>query len=120
MQNKSTTGNLTRFNIGWGILLFFVIANIAGHIGLLLFDPGGTDGRALFVTWAALNFLGATMLLIPYRRGERWAWYAAWVVMIPYASIILFNSEFGFIYLAEALLMAVAQSLTYSRFFVTL
>jgi hypothetical protein len=109
VQTKSTG-----FKIGFAILLFIAAGSVLGHIGLLLFDPGGD---VIFLAWAAFNFMAASILIFAYRRGERWAWYVIWVMIIPYALIILFNSEVGPIYLAEAILLAVGQVLAYGSFF---
>lgn len=103
----------TGFKIGWGILLFLSIGNVLGHIGLLIFEP---EPSSIFVAWAAFNLLAATILAIPYRRQERWAWYAIWLMILPYALIIFFNSEIGPIYMGEAVVMVIAQLLTYSTF----
>lgn len=101
------------FKIGWGILMFLSVGNVLGHIGLLIFEP---EPGSIFVAWASLNLLAATILSIPYRRQERWAWYAIWLLILPYTLIIFFNSDVGLIYMGEALVMIVAQLLTYSSF----
>lgn len=108
--------NQTRgFKIGFGILLFFTAGNVFGHLGLLLLERG-----TIFIAWAAFNFLAAAILLIPYRRGKRWAWVAIWAAVVPYALIIFFTTQnFGPIYLAEAGLMTLGQILTYGTFFST-
>jgi hypothetical protein len=103
----------TGFKVGWGILIFFAVGNVLGHIGLLLFDPGGDT---VFLTWAAFNLLAAAILLVPYRRGEVWAWFVIWAFIVPYGLIILFNSEIGPIYLAEAALMVLGQAMTRRAF----
>ena len=102
------------FNIGWGILLFFSIGNVLGHIGLSIFE---SQPSTVFVAWAGMNFLAAGILLIPYRRRERWAWYLIWALIVPYALVILFNQDVGLIYLGEAALMALGQLLTYRTVF---
>ena len=65
------------FKVGWGILLFFSIGNVLGHIGLSIFESQPTT---VFVAWAGFNFLAAGILLIPYRRGEKWAWFIVWAL----------------------------------------
>ena len=102
------------FKIGWGILLFFTIGNVLGHIGLSIFE---SQPSTVFVAWAGMNFLAAGILLIPYRRRERWAWYLIWALIVPYALVILFNQDVGLIYLGEAALMALGQLLTYRTVF---
>jgi hypothetical protein len=64
-----------------------------------------------------MNVLAAGILLIPYRRRERWAWFLVWALVIPYVSVILFNQDVGPIYLAEAALIALGQLLTYRTVF---
>jgi hypothetical protein len=102
------------YKIGHAILIFIAVGNILGHIGLLLFDPGGD---VIFLAWASFNFMAAAILIFPYRNGERWAWYAIWGMVVPYALIIFFNSVQGPIYLAEAILLVAGQLLTYRSFF---
>ena len=102
------------FKIGWGVLLFVSIGNVLGHIGLSIFE---TQPGTVFVAWAGMNFLAAGILLIPYRRRERWAWFLVWALVIPYVSVILFNQDVGPIYLGEAALIALGQLLTYRTVF---
>lgn len=102
------------FKIGWGILLFFSIGNVLGHITLSLIESGPPT---VFIAWAGFNFLAAGILLIPYRREEKWAWFIIWALVVPYALVILFNQGIGPIYLGEAALMALGQILTYRTFF---
>ena len=112
-SENSVLKRSTGFRVGYGILLFFAVGNILGHLGLLLFDPGGD---AIFLAWAAFNLLAAVILVFPYRRGETWAWYAIWGMVITYALVIFFNSDVGPIYLGESILMALGQVLTYNTF----
>ena len=114
MSETSVRKQSSGFKIGYGILLFFAAGNVLGQIGLLLFDPGGD---VVFLGWAAFNFLAAMILIFPYRRGEARAWYAIWGMVIPYALIIIFNSDVGPIYLGESILLALGQVLTYGTFF---
>jgi hypothetical protein len=114
MTDTSVRTQSTIFKIGLGILLFFALGNVLGHIGLLIFDQGGD---VVFLAWASFNLMAATILLFPYRRNEPWAWYAIWGMVIPYALIIAFNGEVGPIYLGEAILLAVGQIITYGTFF---
>jgi hypothetical protein len=95
--------------------LFLAVGNVLGHIGLLIFvfEP---EPALIFLAWAAFNLLAATILAIPYLRQERWAWYAVWLMIVPYALPIFFNSEVGSIYLGEALVMTVCQLLTFGAF----
>ena len=114
MVAESSLGSQsTRFKLGWGPLLFLAVGNVVGQLGLLFFDPGGDT---VFLAFAAFNLLAAIILAIPYRRGEKWAWYAIWAMVPLYALIIFFNPDVGLIYLGEAVVMALCQLLTYSSF----
>jgi hypothetical protein len=114
MYETSATKRSTGFKIGYAILLFIAMGSFLGHIGLLLFDPADD---VVFLAWAAFNLMAAAILIFAYRRGETWSWYAIWGMVVPYALIILFNSEVGPIYLGESILLTAAQLLTYRSFF---
>ncbi len=40
------------------------------------------DLAVLGIIWAAFGLLAAIVSIVPYRRGDRWAWYALWLVPI--------------------------------------
>jgi hypothetical protein len=114
MSALSISNHSTTTKAGWGILLFVAASNVLGHIGLAIFEPGPDT---IYIAWAAFNLLAAIILAIPYRRGERWAWYAISVTVVPFALVIFSNSEIGPIYLGEAGLIVLGQLLTHSAFF---
>ena len=103
------------FKVGWGILLFVSIGNVRPYRLVHLRDSAQDGLRRL--GWDEL--LAAGILLIPYRRRERWAWFLVWALIVPYVSVILFNQDVGPIYLGEAALMALGQLLTYRTVFAT-
>ncbi|AOR36095.1 hypothetical protein BFF78_38105 [Streptomyces fodineus] len=58
--------------VGAGILVFGVVAAVA---------PGAGDEqlmRADGVAATGMGLFGVLITLVPFRRGERWAWYAQW------------------------------------------
>jgi hypothetical protein len=63
------------------------------------------------------SLYSVAVLLFPYRRGEKWAWFATWLIVLAFAVVILFNSDLGGMYLAMSGLMAVGQILTRAAFF---
>ena len=101
--------------IGWGLLLFVALGNVAGHTALAFFESGPDT---VFIAWASFNFMTAVILFIPYRRGEKWAWYAICLMVIPFV-LVSFTTppEIGPIYLVETALIIVGQVLTYNAFF---
>jgi hypothetical protein len=42
------------------------------------------DLAVLGIIWAAFGLLAAIITVVPYRLGDRWAWYALWLVPITY------------------------------------
>lgn len=58
--------------VGIGILIFGVVAAVAPWAGdeqLMRADGAAAIGMGLF---------GVLITLLPFRCGERWAWYAQW------------------------------------------
>jgi hypothetical protein len=98
---------------GWSILFVISVVLILFHAALLFTLPGE---ELLFVVSIALSIISAVVLYIPYRRGEKWAWYTIWAMVIPYALVIFFAPEFEG-YLVIAILMALGQLLTWGAFF---
>lgn len=51
---------------------------------------------------AAFALLAAIVSVVPYRRGDRWAWYALWLVPITYgggaARMLIDQYAVGFVY----------------------
>ena len=69
----------------------------------------------------AMGVLLAGLAMVPYRRGERWAWYVSWVVPVN-IGIQLANSFTGGAFLwqldlASLLVVVAAQLLSYRTFF---
>jgi hypothetical protein len=59
----------------------------------------------------------AIVALVPYRRGERWAWYALWLVPVTYGAVAVrqLSDEYpvGYFYAALAALAVLALLLGY-------
>jgi hypothetical protein len=70
---------------------------------------------ALGTALVGLNILALLMSLIPYRRGERWAWFTLWMLPVGWVSQFVFLADVS--YLVLALLTAVGLVLPYRRFF---
>ncbi|HUF39931.1 MAG TPA: hypothetical protein VMN57_15505 [Anaerolineales bacterium] len=102
------------FKTGWWILMSLSVLSVVGHAGLLFALP---DEEILFLGWVVFSLYSVAILIFPYRRGEKWAWFATWLIVLAFAVVILFDSEFGLMYLAMAGLMALGQTLTRGAFF---
>jgi hypothetical protein len=113
MTTQTIATRTTLFKVGWLALLVVAALMTLGHLVLLfvLNEP------AVFVGWVAFNLYAALVIWFPFRRGERWAWFASWILVIAFASTILFNAEFGPIYLGIGVGMALGLLLTAPAFF---
>jgi hypothetical protein len=107
----------TNYKIGWWILTgfngLFMLNHLAGPL------TGFAEGDAevfVFFSLAALNIYALALLLTAYRRGERWAWWITWVMVAIFGITILYAPDAGRYYLGAAVVMAVAQLLTWSGF----
>ena len=72
---------------------------------------------ALGTALVGFNVLALVMILVPFKRHERWAWYALW--MLPLQWIVQFAFFPDLSYLTLALLITVSLVLPYRRFFPT-
>lgn len=61
------------------------------------------DLALLGMTLTAFAILGTILTLIPYRRGERWAWFALWLIPLVHGGVALRmltdQYEAGYVYL---------------------
>ena len=80
----SAVTNLTRnfrFKSGWIILIVSAALMALNHLSLIFF----LDEPVLFSGFAAFNLYAFLVIYIPFRRGEKWAWYATWILPIGLA-----------------------------------
>jgi hypothetical protein len=115
MTTQTLANRSTAFKFGWIILLVLSVLATLNHIVLAFVM---TDEATLFLGWAAFNLYSTVVLYIPFRRGEKWAWYTSWILVIGFAAPILFSQEsFAVYYLGAAVVMAVGLLLTRPAFF---
>jgi hypothetical protein len=68
---------------GVGILFAVILAITPNAI---LNDPSFRVGSAPValrywgITWVGFSIFALVLILVPFRRGERWAWWTLWVV----------------------------------------
>ena len=68
------------------------------------------------VTWVGFNVIALVLALIPFRRGERWAWYTLWTLPLLWLSLFALATDLR-LYLALAVVTAAGLILPYRRFF---
>src|SRR5215216_5032238 len=71
---------------------------------------------ALGVTWVGFNLFALILTLIPYRRGERWAWFTLWMLPLQWLSQFVLAPDLTY-YLVLAIISTVGLILPYRRFF---
>jgi len=70
---------------------------------------------ALGTALAGFNILALVVVLIPYRRYERWARYALWMLLLQWLWQFVFLPDLA--YLMRAVLTTVGLVLPYRKFF---
>jgi len=74
-------GHTALFKTGTIILLVAAALMTLNHVGLMLV----LDNRVLFMGYAAFNLYALLVVAVPFRRREKWAWYATWILPIGLA-----------------------------------
>lgn len=121
-ETADTTGAGVRtqsisYIIGWWILVSITGLSILNHLSGPLVGFAEDDAEVFaFFSLAALNIYALAVLLTAYRRGEQWAWSVTWATVGIHAMTMLYAPEAGRYYQGAAVVMAVAQLLTWSAF----
>ncbi len=110
---------------GWMVLSANAVLGILAALftGLpslsMLADPLYRDTYpvvgALGTALVGFNVLALILILVPFKRHERWAWYALWILPLQWLSQFAFLPDLT--YLALAVLTAVGLVLPWRRFF---
>jgi hypothetical protein len=105
----------TGYKIGWWVLVVIAGLSIVGYLAFV--GTAATDMEvAAFFALAGINIYALSVLLTAYRRGEPWAWWVTWVMVAVYGMTILYAPDLGPYYLGPAIVMAIAQLLTWPVF----
>ena len=81
MSTLVTVSHNARFKTGRIILLVAAALMTLNHVGLMFV----LDNPVLFMGYAAFNLYALLVIAIPFRRCEKWAWYATWILPIGLA-----------------------------------
>ncbi len=71
---------------------------------------------AMAITSVGFNIFALVMIVVPYRRYERWAWYTLWTLPLLWLSLFALAPDLR-LYLALAVVTAAGLILPYRRFF---
>jgi hypothetical protein len=114
MSTQTLAASRTAFNIAWITLLGIAGLATISHAVLVFVMVGE---QTLFVGWAAYTAYAAVVIWFPFRRGERWAWYTTWMLVLGFASLVFFDAAIGIWYLLAAGVMAGCLILARGVFF---
>ena len=73
--------------------------------------------RAWGITWIGFNILALVLIVGPYRRGERWAWYALWLMPLLLIGYFVLSPELTMYLVLAILTAALGLLLPYRRYF---
>ena len=114
MSTQTVIIRSTTFEVCWIVLL--IISSFATLNHILL--PAYGDPVALAIGWTGFSLYATVVIAIPFRRGERWAWYISWILVAGFAyPILIIRGSYTVAYLIAAGLMAVCLLLTGPAFF---
>jgi len=110
---------------GWMILsanaiLGIFAASIMGLPSLFMYLSPSSSGAspilgALSMALLGFNVFALVVILIPFKRHERWAWYILWMLPLQWLLQFIFLPDLA--YLMLAMLTIVGLILPYRRFF---
>ena len=81
MSETAVPAQNTRFKVGWIILVILAALMTLNHIVLIF----ALDDPVLFIGYTAFNLYALIVILIPFRRAEKWGWLATWILPIGLA-----------------------------------
>ena len=74
----------------------------------------------LGITLTAFAILGTILSLIPYRRGERWAWFALWLIPLGHGGMalrmLIDQYSAGYVYLGLCIISLIGILIPIRRF----
>ena len=113
MLASSAYTSSTRFKIGWIALLVSAALMTLTHFSLIFI----LDEPVLFTGFAFFNLYALLVVLIPFRRAEKWAWTATWLLPIGLALPAALDPDILFFYFAVAAVCVLGLLLTMRDFF---
>lgn len=103
----------TRFKFGWVALLISVALMVVTHFSLIFI----LDEPVLFTGFAVFNLYALIVILIPFRRGEKWAWVTTWLLPIGLALPAALDPDIMIFYFAVAAVSVLGLVLSMQPFF---
>ena len=100
---------------GWIILLVLSALMVLGHFSMIFFQGG--DETTLFIGLTVFNLYAFIVIFIPFLRGEKWAWYATWILPIVLVLLAATAPSFAIYYYPAAAVCVLGLLLTMRDFF---
>jgi hypothetical protein len=104
----------TTYRLGWWVLFGISALSVLSYVALIFVAPNSIDS---LIAWATFSLYSVIVVLIPYRHGERWAWYLTWVLVVPAVVLSLNDRDAAPYFLAAVGLTVLGQLLTRGAFF---
>ena len=79
----------SRFKIGRIILLIAAALMTLNHAVIIFI----LDDPVLFMGYTAFTLYALVVIAIPFRRCEKWAWYATWILPIGLAAVAALSGD---------------------------
>jgi hypothetical protein len=112
-MSASSRTQFATYNVGWSVLFSISVLSVLSYVALFFVVPNGLS----FIAWATFSLYSVVVVLIPYRRGERWAWFLTWALVVPAVALSLSDREAAPWFMAAVGLVAISQLLTRRAFF---
>jgi hypothetical protein len=113
MLTSTISTHNTRFKFGWIALLVSAALMALGHFSLIFV----LDEPVLFTGFAIFNFYALIVILIPFRRAEKWAWLTTWLLPIGLALPAASDPDIAIYYFAVAAVCVLGLLVTMQDFF---
>jgi hypothetical protein len=113
MSVNVNVGQNSRFKAGWIILLVSAALMTLGHISMIFI----LDEPNLFSGFTAFTLYAFIVILIPFRRGEKWTWLATWILPIGLAIPAATNPSIAVYYFGMAAVCVLGLLLAMRDFF---
>lgn len=113
MVSQTALAQNARFKIGWILLLVIDALMALSHFSLIFI----LDEPNLFFGFTLFNVYALIVLLIPFRRGETWAWLTTWLLPIGLALPASTDPNIAVYYFGAAAVCGLGLLLTAQEFF---
>lgn len=113
MITKTRLAQNSRFKIGWLLLLVTAALMLINHLMLIFV----LEEALLFTLAAAFNLYALIVILIPLRRGEKWAWLTTWILPVVFVVTSLNDRNIAIFYLSVAVVCAAGLLVIAQDFF---